>query len=432
MPDRVVVLSIPQLRHRDVTPGALASLENMEMRGGIATFHPAMPALAAPSFATIATGTRADVHGIIGDAYFDRTHGRVVQRPFEDGAVLAPKLWERLKQERPEAKTLAWFTPNLQGASVDRAAWVDTHDGLRTNPPELAETLIAAHGVYSSPRSLPGGEPLRIEAATWILRTAAAAIRDFGPDLAFVRVPFLGQIAQRHGPDGREAGRGLRALEGILRPFLAALPAATLTIAVTESVATPVSEPIYPNRTLKELGVLRFTGVPGRDHDIDVRGSAAFALADHQLCHVYVNEAAQAPTIASSFSADPYDDGIRTVACGDRRAALNLNHSRAGDIVLVAEPGRWFSPVWWTDRGARPASADTPSGLLLGRIPDPAQVCGSLGAPPPNDDYLGVLISSSKTWLGSSGRVSAGELYERLSASLGISRPRDFTIVKAG
>ena len=80
MAERVVLLSIPQLHLRDVTPGALASLEALSARGGLAELVPAFPGLAASSFATLITGTGPYEHGLIGNTYFDRVARRVVPR----------------------------------------------------------------------------------------------------------------------------------------------------------------------------------------------------------------------------------------------------------------------------------------------------------------------------------------------------------------
>ena len=39
--------------------------------------------------------------------------------------------------------------------------------------------------------------------------------------------------------------------------------------------------------------------------------------------------------------------------CGDQRAELRLAHSRAGDVVLLADPDAWFAyPFWLDDRRA--------------------------------------------------------------------------------
>ena len=81
MADHVVLLSIPQLRHRDVTPGALASLDELAAHGASAELMPAFPGLAASSFATLMTGTGPYEHGVIGNTYFDRAERRVAGRP---------------------------------------------------------------------------------------------------------------------------------------------------------------------------------------------------------------------------------------------------------------------------------------------------------------------------------------------------------------
>jgi hypothetical protein len=343
MAERVVVLLIPQLRHRDLAPGGLACLEEVVRRGGLVDFRPPFPSTAAAASATLLTGVGPDRHGIIGDAYFDRALGRVVGRPYQDDDVGAPKVWDRLAEQRPGARTLAWFTPSLRGAAVDRAAWIEPESGLATEPPALAAALEQAHGPYPAPRVDPSGEPLRLAATRWILESAAAQIRQSQPDLAIVRVPYLGQVARRFGPDSAQAGRAVLELQGILGPFLASLAPETTILVVTESVSTPVTEAIYPNLVLRGLGLLEFVPAPGGGLDIDPSASAAFAVADHQLAHIYVNEPSVSATIASAFMG-PDEDGVASVTSGPRRSRLGLDHPRCGDIVLVARPDHYFGP----------------------------------------------------------------------------------------
>jgi hypothetical protein len=419
MPERVVLLSIPQLRHRDVTPGALASLDAVESRGGLAEFLPAFPCVAASSFATIVTGVSPAEHGIVGDAYFDRELGRVVSRPFSDALVQRPRLWERLREARPTARSLAWFTPNLRDATIDFAAWTDADTGLTTVPAELAGRLVTRNGPYPAPRSDPTGEPLRLGATAWMLETAAEVIVEQQPDLAVVRIPYLGQVARRFGPDGREASRSVLELERILAPFLAAVGRDAVVVAVTESVATPVIEPLYPNLVLRGMGFLNVAPHPDGGSDVDLDSSAAFAVADHQLCHIYVNDPAVAATIAATFSAAA-DFGINVVACGARRRRLGLDHQRSGDVVLVSSPERWFAPDWWQRPSERPGRADVGSGLAIGAELDPSHVCGSLGAPPPNPEYHGIVVSSRADLVREGELLEAAELPHRLATVLGI------------
>lgn len=372
---------------------------------------PAVPSLAASSFATLVTGTGPYEHGIVGNTYYDRARHCVVASPLPDSAVLVPRLWARVHMARPTAKTLIWFAPNAQGVAVDFAAWLGTDSEVRTQPPSLAADLARQFGPLPCPRPSPGCEPPRLETTSWLLKTAAAVIAAQRPELAVVRVPYLGQVARRFGPDGREACRAVRELEAHLAPFLASLPARTLVLAVTESVTTPVSDPVFPNRVLRSMGSLALKPAPGGGLDVDLLSSSAFALADHQICHLYLNDQTQAASIAAAF-AGPHADGIAHVAANTERAGLGLDHPRAGDVILVACPDRWFAPDWWKtpdeiprQPGATSGLAQaTPSGLL-----NPAQVKGSLGAPPPNEEYHGILLSSDAV-LGPPRRVAAREV----------------------
>ncbi len=415
MPQRLVVLSLPQLRRRDVTPGAIASLESLSRLGSLVDLIPAFPGLAASSFATLMTGTGPDEHGIVGDTYYDRAEGRIAGRPLPDSAVLAPKLWEWLKRERPEAKVMLWFAPSTHGAEVDLAAWADAGATLSTRPEGLAAELVARFGPLPASAS-PTDEPPRLEAMAWLLATAASVIVAEAPDLAVVRVPYLGQVARRYGPDGREAGRSVRTFEAGLREFLALLPRDTAVVVATESVSTPVFEPTFPNRILRGLGLLSLKSGPSGGLDIDLNSSAAFALADHQICHLYLNDPRQIGPVAAAF-AGPHGSGVAQVASMGQRAALGMDHPRAGDVILVAEPDRWFAPDWWSSRaeapGHPPVSASgmalaTAGGLLL----NPEHVQGSLGAPPPGADYLGVLVSSvTLPPAAISGPIRASEVF---------------------
>ncbi len=412
MTNRVVLLSIPQLRRRDVTPGALASLEALSARGAVFDLVPAFPGLAASSFATLITGVGAETHGLIGNTYFDRDTRSVVQPPLHDSKLQAPRVWERLRERRPGARTMLWFGPNSEGASVEVTARLDAEWNVHTDPASLASSLVHQFGPFPRPRRSASEEPPRLEATTWILRTAAEMLRQEKPDLAIVRVPYLGQVARRFGPDSREACRSIAELDSALGPFLRTLTPETAVLAVTESVSTPVSDPIDPNRILRKLGLLRLAPAEGGGLDIDLEKSAAFAVADHQLCHIYVNDPSQAAAIASAFSGE-YGDGVAVVAPNGRRSRIGLNHPRSGDLVLVAHPDRWFRCDWWDSPAEIPKQHPCMSGLTApaSQTPiDPAHVKGSMGAPPPSPDDLGVLVASRPELFGTSPQLTASSV----------------------
>ena len=90
---------------------------------------------------------------------------------------------------------------------------------------------------------------------------------------------------------------------------------------------------------------------------------------------------------------------------------MGLDHARAGDLVLVAEPGRWFSYRYWQDDARAPDFARTvdihrkpgydPVELFFDpatkSIPlDASLVRGSHGAPAITTEMQGALVCSSR------------------------------------
>jgi hypothetical protein len=392
MAERVVLLSIANLQLRDVTPGALTSLERLARRGSLLELTPAAPGLAASAFTTVITGTPTRQHGIIGNLYFDRDPRRVRVAPLPDSVIQVPRLWEQVRERRPGACTMLWFPPNCLDADVEFGAWIDPQGTLVTRPGELAAELTARFGLF--PKRDGPGEPPRLAATRWMLQTASALLSERSPDLAILRVPYLGQIARRYGPDGREAGRAVRELEPILAPLLAGLAPGTAVLAATESIVTPVAEPARPNLVLREMGMLHLQRTTDGGLTLDLDQSQAFALTDHQICHIYLNNPHQAAPIAAAFAGE-HGDGVARVLTQGQRAKFGLDHPRSGDLILLADPDAWFAPDWWTRPAEEPRR--DPSGLirpaLLGPL-DPSQVQGSQGAPIPGPEYLGVLATS--------------------------------------
>ena len=396
MPERVVLLSIPQVRRRDITPGALASLDRMCARGALNNLAPAFPSLSATAFATLTTGVDAAHHGAVASAFLDRATQRVVGPFLNDSDISGEKLWESAAKLRPGAKTLTWFAPNTEGAAVDLWAGLTADGHLRTQPESLGEELIRRFGPFPNPLGGPAAAAPRLEMTAWLIRTAAHVIATEAPDLAIVRVPHLGHVARRHGPDGRDAARAIHDLDRLLGPFLAALPKTTAVLAATETVATPVSEPIDLNRILRDLNVLRLRSLDKEGTDIDLAASKAFAICEHQIAHLYVNQPEILPVVAAALSGE-FSDGISLVLQGATRARMGLNHPRAGDLVLVANPDRWFRSDWWRNPREVPRITPCPSGLDSGSlrlVADPARVQGSIGAPISNTHDMGMLACS--------------------------------------
>ena len=67
------------------------------------------PALTCVSHATMLTGAGPDVHGIIGNGWYERSHAQVMNWGRSDGLVNGRKIWEDLSERHPGYKTANLF-----------------------------------------------------------------------------------------------------------------------------------------------------------------------------------------------------------------------------------------------------------------------------------------------------------------------------------
>ncbi|MGB3852378.1 MAG: alkaline phosphatase family protein, partial [Tunicatimonas sp.] len=106
---------------------------------------------------------------------------------------------------------------------------------------------------------------------------------------------------------------------------------------------------------LREQGYITVKNELGHEL-LDAGVSRAFAVADHQLAHVYVNEAEAIPKVKALLEGTP---GIAYVLDEAGKKQHHLNHERAGELVAVAEPDAWFTYYYWLDDAKAPDFART-------------------------------------------------------------------------
>jgi hypothetical protein len=118
---------------------------------------------------------------------------------------------------------------------------------------------------------------------------------------------------------------------------------------VSEYGHCDVTRPVYVNRVLRTAGLLEVRLGPFGEQ-LDPYASRAFAVCDHQLAHIYVNKLDDIAIVHNTLK--PVK-GVARVLYGAEREELHLNHSRSGEIILLAEPEAWFAyPFWIEDRKA--------------------------------------------------------------------------------
>ena len=79
---------------------------------------------------------------------------------------------------------------------------------------------------------------------------------------------------------------------------------------------------------------------------LDPPQSDAFAVADHQIAHVYVGKPELVGEAKRVISELP---GVDVVLDRAEQRAFGLDHPRSGELVALAQPGAWFTYYYWLD-----------------------------------------------------------------------------------
>src|SRR4029078_8245194 len=116
-----------------------------------------------------------------------------------------------------------------------------------------------------------------------------------------------------------------------------------------------VSRPVHINRALRKAGLLVVRDEVGLEA-LDAGASAAFAVADHQVAHVYVRERRRIPEVKTLLEQLP---GIDVVLDRANQAAYGLDHERSGELVAISATDAWFTYYYWLDDARAPDYART-------------------------------------------------------------------------
>ena len=416
MSEHVVLLSIPGLRRQDVE--AMPSLSELMAEGDAAELVPGFPAVTCSVQANMTTGTPPSEHGVVANGFYWPERQEVEMWTAPNECICRPQLWDILNQHNPELTSAVWFPLHSKECGADYVctpAPIHNPDGTEslwcyTRPESLYEELLEQFEHF--PLQHFWGPMANIKSSAWIVASAIHAAQKFRPNLFYIYLPHLDYAAQKTGPDSPEAKQALVDLDSEIDKLAKGLRAAyegqhVLWLAASEYVMTPVDHVLYPNRILREAGLLAVHEEEGREH-LDIANSKAWALADHQHSHVFVRDLDLLPKVKELFAEQEGVDEVLTRKELDR---YDLEHPRCGDLVVISTPNSWQAYYWWLDDEkapdfARKVDIHSKPGydpvemywdMATMSVPlDPTLVKGSHGAPPHSSEQRGVLLSSER------------------------------------
>jgi predicted AlkP superfamily pyrophosphatase or phosphodiesterase len=335
-----------------------------------------LPAVTCSAQATFLTGELPTEHGIVGNGWYFRELGEVFLWRQHNKLVQGEKVWDVARRENPQYKVanVCWWY--AMGAETDLLVTprpIYYADGRKapdcyTRPVELHDRLTGKLGAF--PLFHYWGPTASIKSSKWIVAASRQILAEDNPDLLLTYIPHLDYDLQRYGASSVEAVRAAIELDAVLAPLLDDAEAKGATVIVlSEYGITDVSRPVDINRLLRSEGLLEVYTQDGMEY-LDPWASRAFAVADHQLAHVYVKDPADLDAVSKLLNGLP---GVAEVLDAEGKRAQGLDHERAGELVAVAEPDSWFTYYYWLDDARAP---DFAKGVEIHRKPgyDPAEL----------------------------------------------------------
>jgi predicted AlkP superfamily pyrophosphatase or phosphodiesterase len=321
-----------------------------------------LPAVTCSVQSTFLTGKLPREHGIVGNGWYFRDLSQVWLWRQSNQLVTSEKLWDEAKRRDASfsvAKLFWWYNMYSSADISVTPRPMYTADGRKLpdiycDPPELRAELSERLGTF--PLFNFWGPRADISSTQWIARSAEQIIEQRAPTLTLVYLPHLDYDLQRFGPNDPRIAKALVEVDAVCAQLLELARSRGLRVVVlSEYGITPVSDAVHVNRALREAGLLRVRDELGLEQ-LDAGASRAFAVADHQLAHVYVKNAAELPLVRGICERL---DGVEQVLGADGKRSAGLDHERAGELVLVSRADRWFSYYFWLDDAKAPDYART-------------------------------------------------------------------------
>jgi len=357
---RTVVLNVVGL-----TRGLLPSMPRLAAfarEGYATTIRPAFPAVTCTAQSSYLTGLTPAEHGIVGNGWYDRDLAEIHFWKQSNHLVRGEKLWDKLRARDPSftcAQLFWWY--NMHAAvdwsitprplyPADGRKIFDIHTGPLTLRPEIKKDL----GEFPFPSFW--GPAAGIESSSWIAAAARWIEEKHQPTLNLVYLPHLDYNLQRLGPRDPKIGDDLRLIDDIAGELIDFFHARDVQVAVlSEYGITEVDAPVHLNRVLRRHGWLSIKDELGLE-TLDCGSSRAFAVADHQVAHIYLNDPAIESQVRAAIEAEP---GVERVLDAAAQKELGMRHARAGDLIAIAKPRSWFTYYYWLDDVVAPDFART-------------------------------------------------------------------------
>ena len=324
--------------------------------------QPLVPAVTCSMQSTYLTGRLPDEHGIVGNGWYFKDECEIKFWRQSNKLVQTPKIWEAAKQLDPSFTCANLFWWYNMYSSVDYSVTPRPNylaDGRKipdvySHPAELRDGLQAELGQF--PLFEFWGPKTSIRSSQWIADAAKTLEQKSAPTLSLVYLPHLDYCLQKYGHDTQLIASDLHEIDNLVRELVHFYQQREVqVILLSEYGITDVSKPVSLNRVLRQYGWLQVREERGLEL-LDAGASSAFAVADHQIAHLYLKDSRDLQEIKSLIESV---EGVSQVWETEEKSKHGLDHARSGDLVVLAEADSWFTYYYWLDDDKAPDFART-------------------------------------------------------------------------
>jgi predicted AlkP superfamily pyrophosphatase or phosphodiesterase len=361
---KTLVLLVVGLTRR-LLGGNTPNLSALVARGGLRILDTVVPAVTCTVQSTLLTGLPPESHGAVANGWYSRDTAEVALWKQSNRLVSGEKVWDAGKRRDPAFTCANMFWWYNMYSTVDISATprpMYPADGRKlpdhyAEPPELRDELNACFGTF--PLFTFWGPATTVASSRWITNATRHVRKTRAPTLTLCYLPHLDYGLQKWGPDPTDPriAKDLNEVDALAGELIAdAERAGDRVIIVSEYGIVPVRGAVHINRALRETGLIRVRAEEGGREILDAGASRAFAVADHQIAHVYLQHGADAAAVKRLLEGL---DGVAQVLDTDGKRAMGLDHPRSGELIALSKPDRWFSYYFWLDDAKAPDYAPT-------------------------------------------------------------------------
>jgi predicted AlkP superfamily pyrophosphatase or phosphodiesterase len=365
-------------------------------RGALAHIAPAFPAVTCTAQSNYLTGKTPSEHGIVGNGWFNREFAETQFWKQSNHIVHGQKIWDALRKQSEIvnrkssiANCFWWFnmyssvdysiTPRPM-YPADGRKFFDVYSWPYSIREEIKKDLgeFPFFSFWGSAAGIDSPQGKADAASRWIAESAKWIENKYSPTLNLIYLPHLDYNLQRHrfkslnrsivasannltiqqfndstNPAIHRDLREIDAIVGDLIDFFG--KRGVQVVLLSEYGITNVDTPMHLNRIFRERGWLTVKDELGLEI-LDAGASKVFAVADHQVAHIYLNDASLEKSVRAVLEKT---SGVEKILGQTEKIAAGVDHPRAGDLIAVAAENAWFTYYYWLDDARAPDFART-------------------------------------------------------------------------